>query len=1005
MPLSLSTMLPPSSLFLSLLLLLPFLACSSGAPTYESESLSSSDTIRWSLSNRNGSLTNIAATVPGGVYLDLVSASVLSGDPYYRDNEQWFRWVAWDDWTYSTAPFSSQIAGQWESIQLQADGIDTVADIRLNGVLVGSVNNMQLRYVFDITKSLQPTNNILSITIYSPINAGEAALNAYPYPVPLDDGGHALPFRNFIRKAQSDGGWDWGPGFDNSGIWKELKIVGVNTARFGNMVVHQYHASSMTASHRRSLHLAPGDVALRVSGFLIPATQEQEIFEGQMCATITVEGQPISNCTSVSASPPYDLLGEFSTDVWLTVPGDLVQLWWPAGYGEQPLSNCTMTFTDQGNFTDTIHRTVGFKTVAVIREPGPPGQNGTSFYYEINGLPVFVKGANMIPADIFHTRVTDYNLTQTLRSLVDAGGNIVRIWGGGIYQRDELHEYCNQYGLLVWQEFGFACSMYPRDQPFLDLVRREVAYQVRRLSSHPSMLIFGGNNENEAALGWYFLTILHRDVYLVDYVKLYIDTVRDQLLKEIQADVDYVASSPTRGPQSLEPYTLKWGAAQSEEEGDMHYYNYVDNCANVTLLPRPRFISEFGFQSLPSLFTWLPVTEEQDRQWNSTIMFYRQRHPDGNDQLLAQMGLHFVVPINQTGSERLYSEEDQSPQDDQLFSDMVYLTQSVQSLCYSTAFHHWRRIKQETPGRTMGIIYWQLNDIWQGPTWSSIEYGGRWKQVHYAVARGFAPVITTGYFEGNYTQKVFMYLTSDIDDTLSVEFHYAVASWTRGDLWAQVISNLEVGPLSSGVVVNDTAVNLFEQAGCEVYVDCYLKMSAVIKPYSRNPSKSYNSYISRTLGDVWTTPETYIFPTPIKHVPLQIPNFQFSNFQPMKRAVSVSPSEHTAPFSPSTTALAWASFVLSVDSAAPYVFLSTTLLGRFDDNGFLLGTGGNRTVVFQVFEDSGDTFTLEELESSLEVRSIRQTYKVEGEEGEETEKEEEEEKENQKGQREKLSLY
>ena len=730
----------------------------------------------------------------------------------------------------------------------------------------------------------------------------------------------------------------------------------------------------MTRRRRTKKHtiIEQGDVLLRVRAFLTVAPKtrnaQRENGGGQVCVTLSQleGGQTLTNCTAqVIPSTGPDRLGEDATDVWLTVPSAWYQLWYPIGYGSHPLYPLVVTYTDATNTaTDSATRQVGFRTVEVVRESGPEGQDGRSFYYKVNSIPIYIKGSNMIPVDVFHTRVTDANITSLLDSFLATGGNTIRMWGGGIYPRTSVYDYADARGLLIWQEFAFACAMYPRDTEFLALVRDEVSYQTRRIASHASILIFGGNNENEAALTWFDVTRQQRDLYLVDYVKLYIDTMRQQFLSEIDTSVPFVSSSPSRGPmvEQADLYVQYWGSAQDPNYGDMHYYNYDADCSDVATLPRARFISEFGFQSLPSLYTWADVTRpDEDWHWNSTLMQYRQRHPDGNAQLLAQMERHFQAP-NRTTVESSNYANDRSTASSQLFDDMVYLTQAVQSICYSTAFHHWRRIKEETPGRTMGIIYWQLNDIWQGPTWSSLEYGGRWKMLHYAVTRAFAPVIASGYYDQR-ADQVYAYATSDLVQALQGTLIITISSWLRGDLNTYP-TPFELHALGSLRVANFSAKPLYQQAGCNQFAECYITLAVQL-------ADNIN-LVTRASIDVPVSP---IFTTPIRDVPLQPAAIAIANFQPITNDDDVHSANSPSSSFSSSTAITRASFTVVSDESAPYVFLETSLPGRFSDNGFLLTRQTPRTIQFIAF-DSTQTFTLEELQATIKVRSIRSTYQT-----------------------------
>jgi len=516
-----------------------------------------------------------------------------------------------------------------------------------------------------------------------------------------------------------------------------------------------------------------------------------------------------------------------------------------------------------------------------------------------------------------------------------------------------LYDYASSHGILIWQEYAFACAMYPRDDVFLLNVRKEVIYQTRRLSSYASIMVFGGNNENEAALDWFDITIQNRDIYLVDYVKLYLDTIRDQYLKEIDiTEYPFVSSSPSRGPQTENPYTQLWGAASSPDYGDMHYYDYNDDCANFTYLPRARFISEFGHQSLPSIYTLESVLlYPTDFQWNSTMMQYRQHHANGYQQLINQMQMHFHLP-------------NASKDPVQLFKDYIYLTQVQQSQCYQTAFEYWRRIKDETPGRTMGIIYWQLNSIWQAPDWSSIEYtegGGRWKMLHYIIKKAYQPIIASGYYD-NRIDTAYLYLTSDVNSNISGEYTYTISSWLKGDIKSYSAS-FSLNPLqSSRVLTLNQIQQLYSSNGCTVTNECFLRLSASIQTVDGKKQETEEDNLSIQGSELFTS---YLKDSPLQNATITLSNFQ-----------AISSSSST---SSSTDALTSASCTVSTDYPAAYIFIETPISGRFDNNGFFLSSNENITLIFTAFDDT-QTFTLSELETTIISTTISQTYQVQLEE-------------------------
>jgi len=353
------------------------------------QELTSAAGVRWSVSGSSGNVSNAPATVPGNIYTDLWEAGVLDGDPLYRDNELRFRWVAEEEsWTFA-ASFDladGAAALRFPAVQLECDGIDTVASVELNGQLLGRTDNMHLRYTFDVLPWLRATNNKLRVRIFSPVAEAARRAAAYPYVVPRSVQLGSIPNGNFLRKGQSDFGWDWGPAFAGSGVWMPMRLVAFQQARVVGALVHQYHGSGMDAGHRAALGsgIERGDVALRVRAFLRASDSESSALTGQLCASIDLSpagaGGPLSNCTIVTL-PAADLLGERGADVWLRVPAAFAPLWWPVGYGAQPLFDLVATFTDGSGCASSVRRKVGFRTVELVREPGPEGQNGERFFF------------------------------------------------------------------------------------------------------------------------------------------------------------------------------------------------------------------------------------------------------------------------------------------------------------------------------------------------------------------------------------------------------------------------------------------------------------------------------------------------------------------------------------------------------------------------------------------------------------------------------------------------
>ncbi|XP_043111548.1 beta-mannosidase isoform X2 [Puntigrus tetrazona] len=665
---------------------------------------------KWHLMNANSSVS-LSAEVPGCVHTALRRQGFIS-DPYYRFNDLAYRWISLDNWTYSTSfSVSTHVRGKGKAV-LVFEGVDTVSTISLNGVTIGKTDNMFRRYDFDVTGLLKDEENVLQVWIMSAVRYAFQRSQAHAEyrvppdcPPPVQKGECHV---NFIRKAQSSFSWDWGPSFPTLGIWKGVRLEAFNTSR-----VLSYTTSPKYDSEHSSWNVEVElflDVFVASKGLVhlsIPSLQSEAEFQ-------------------LSLTP-----GQCKKSFVLQL-NQSVSLWWPFGHGEQFLYNLTVDVNLEGGETFNADRMVAFRTVELVQEP-IPSSPGLSFYFRINGKPVFLKGSNWIPVHAFQDQVTTDMITVLLRSAQKANMNALRVWGGGVYEQDIFYSLCDMYGIMIWQDFMFACALYPIEKDFIQTVREEIIQQVRRLKSHPSVVIWSGNNENEAAIAtdWFNISAAARPAYVKDYVNLYVENIREIVLQE-DSTRPFLVSSPTNGVESEKE---GWVAKDPYDPhyGDTHYYSYYKDCWDWTTFPRTRFASEYGFQSWPSLSTLSKVSVSSDWDFSSNFSAHRQHHEDGNQQMLKQAELHYILP-NSTDPVKRYR-------------DTIYITQVMQAQCVKIQTEFYRRSRSdivEGKGHTMGTLYWQLNDIWQGPSWSSVEFGGKWKMLHYWASDFYAPILSTG---------------------------------------------------------------------------------------------------------------------------------------------------------------------------------------------------------------------------------------------------------------------
>ena len=653
------------------------------------------------------------ATVPGCVHTDLL-ANKLIEDPYYRDNEKKQQWIGKTDWEYQTNFQISAENLKRQNLEIVFQGLDTYAEVFLNDKLILSADNMFRTWRVDVKNSLKQGENILRIKFRSPINEILPRMKTLDYELPAvnDQGEKTSPY---TRKAPYQFGWDWGPRFVTSGIWKPVNLEIWDDARIEDLHIKQNKLSKEDAD----------------------LTASVEVFSSKtLDATIEIENLTDKKIVSTKQIELTSGANKIDLDFALENP----KLWYPIGLGEQSLYNFKAKLSINKKQIDERAKRTGLRTLELRQKPD---QYGISFEFVVNGIPVFARGANWIPADIFPTRVTRERYKNLLTSLKDANMNMVRVWGGGIYEDDYYYDLADEMGLLVWQDFMFACSMYPGDKAFLDNVKHEAIDNVKRLRNHPSIVIWVGNNEIETAWAhWGWKDKLPNFIW-DDYIKLFVRLL-PQVLDEYDPSRPYWQSSPSSNFQA---------DSDSQKIGDVHYWEvwHAEKPYEEYEKQFPRFMSEYGFQSFPEIETVKTYTTEEDRKSIETpIMLTHQRHPRGN-QLVRQYML------------REYAE----PKD---FESFLYVSQVLQAQGIKIGAEHFRRIMP----RNMGSLYWQANDVWQVASWSAMDYFGRWKALMYYTKRFYSPILISPHIDEG---KINFYVVNDFPEAKQAEL-----KWTLIDL-------------------------------------------------------------------------------------------------------------------------------------------------------------------------------------------------------------------------------
>nr|CAD7416536.1 unnamed protein product [Timema cristinae] len=677
----------------------------------------------WTVNNTARGI-EVPATVPGGIYSDLQDSGVL-GDILYRFNDEEYRWVGYENWTYTKRFNVTDDILQKKDAYLVFHGLDTVADIFLNGELLGSTDNMFLRYQFPVTDLLKSTENVLRVDFYSPVWAArvryEQQAKDYPIlPTCVDPSYRGECHVNHLRKMQSSFAWDWGPAFPSVGLWKSVEIIAYDVAYLRDVVL----------TYNTDQELLYWDTLLE-TGSAAAGTVE---------GVLTVAfGFNTTRTVSTSYNITLDLSEgrQHHRNVSLEIGGD-IEWWFPNGLGNQKLYNLSVVFSGAAHERNEITFFYGFHNHELVEDPVEPDNPslGRTFYIRTNGLDFFQKGANWIPSHILPERASNVTtVRRLLEAARDANMNILRVWGGGIYESEDFYEIADQLGILIWQDFMFACSMYPSDEHFLSSVNMEVEQQVRRLQRHPSVAIWAGNNENEAALSqnWYG-TLDNLQTYQRDYLSLYVDTLWPAV-RATDPTRTYIFSSPSNGVLETIAEGYISGNTGNVLYGDVHYYNYDIDGWDSNQYLTVRYSSEYGIQSFPSMLSLEEVSESSDWTLGSNFSVHRQHHPLGNEQILQQIQRNIPFTL------------DSSSRDN--FETFIFLSQINQAMSIKTESEHYRRgrgvFTSEGQGRTMGAMYWQLNDVWQAPSWASIEFDGRWKMLHYYAKNFFAPVLISPY--------------------------------------------------------------------------------------------------------------------------------------------------------------------------------------------------------------------------------------------------------------------
>ena len=618
----------------------------------------------------------LEAKVPGSVMSALLANDETS-DPFWRMNEYQARELFRKDFEFQREFTISRELYEHDYIELICYGLDTLAEIYLNDLLLAKTNNMHRTWKFECKSMLNPGDNQIKIILRAPITYIESYQPAPGKEIHYTPSG-GMAGNQYLRKTHCMFGWDWGAQIPDAGIWRDIELVGYTEGNIEAVEIIQHHGNNFVELEINTVLdvINPGAYSLRY--------------------TLSDPKGAITECT-VKA---HNGRNEYS------IPIKQPELWWPNGYGRQPLYHLDVKMVKEDEVLDGKEFTLGLRTLTINQEKD---EWGSEFAFQVNGVKIFARGADYIPEDTIYSDITKERIEYLITSCVRANYNCLRVWGGGYYPSDTFYELCDRFGIIVWQDLMYACNIYELTKEFEENIIEETKDNVRRIRHHASLGLWCGNNEIESAWSNWADFRKNSEKLRADYIKQF-EYILPRTVEETDKVTFFWPSSPSSGGCFDNP--------DDENRGDVHYWAVwhgqkpFEDYRNYYF----RFCSEFGFQSFPSIKTVNSFTEEEDRNIFSRVMESHQKNGSANGKILYYLSENFLYPKD--------------------FNSLIYVSQILQGIAIKFGVEHWRRNR----GRCMGALYWQLNDSWPVASWASIDYYGRWKALHYMAKKFYAPI-------------------------------------------------------------------------------------------------------------------------------------------------------------------------------------------------------------------------------------------------------------------------
>jgi len=699
----------------------------------------------WEFKKVRDTLWNLA-TVPGNIHSDLLENKLIE-HPFIGNNEEKLQWISKTDWDYKTTFLVDRKTLQKRHIELSFEGLDTYASVFLNDSLILKTNNAFREFQVEV-KSILKAENELRIVFENTSISEDKEKNSLKYTLPEGN-------RIFTRKAQFQYGWDWGPKLNTSGIWRPIKLTAWNDYKIENINIIQ---KTLTDS------IASLIVEIADSNF------SKDVLNYEVYINDTLQFQKPEK-----------------PEIPITIKNP--KSWWPHNLGEPYLYDIKVVVRNGKTILDSVLVKKGLRTIDLITEKDSIGE---SFYFKVNDVAVYAKGANYIPQNSMQNQVTNAHYEKLLNDVVDANMNMLRVWGGGIYENDIFYDLCDEKGILVWQDFMFACAMYPGDQAFLENVQEEATQNVKRLRNHASIALWCGNNENAEGWnrwGWQADRSEHEKEEIWSYYLKVFDSILPNTVDKL-TDTDYWESSPKYGR----------GNPKYKFEGDAHDWWIWHDAYPFEHLEEnvPRFMSEFGFQSFPSYEAIKYINQSDLIDISANSFQSHQKHSRGFQLIREYMERDFSVP--------------------EKAEDYVYMSQLLQAYGITKGIEAQRRAKPYN----MGTLYWQLNDCWPVVSWSSIDFFGKWKALHYKAKHSFEDVLVSSKVENNILRT---YVINDDFESHSGELSVKILDFEGNPLYQ----------FSKSIILESNASQLQHQVNLEAFK---LDASKVVVVSNFNNSQS-----------------------------------------------------------------------------------------------------------------------------------------------------------------------